>query len=96
MSHTLTLRFRLHDPQLLRVLMKRTGDGTRATVRELAEIAGVHHSFIGKLLAGDQETVSIGVATAISGRIGVDLLILWTPVERAATAARQPIDAVAV
>jgi transcriptional regulator with XRE-family HTH domain len=94
--HTLTLRFRLRNPQLLRELMKHTGDGTRTTVRELADVAGVHHSFIGKLLAGDQETVTIGVAAAISGRIGVDLLILWSPVERADTAARPALEQVAV
>lgn len=86
MPSTLTLRFRLRAPQLLRQLMLHTGDGTRATVRELADVARVHHSFVGKLLAGEQETVTVGVAAAISGRIGVDLLVLWAPVERTVAA----------
>lgn len=82
LSNTLTLRYRLRSPQLLRDLMQHTGDGTRTTTRELAALARVHHSFIGKLLAGEQETVTAEVATSLAARIGVDLLILWSPVER--------------
>jgi hypothetical protein len=82
----------LHDPDLLRRLMRRTGDGTRTTVRELAKLAAVHHSIVGKLVAGDQETTTAEVAAAISGRIGVDLLVLWTPVERTAASAEQPAE----
>lgn len=82
MSSTLTPRFRLRDPKLLRTLMQHTGDGTRTTVRDLADRASVHHSFVGKIIAGEQETVTAEVATAISRRIGVDLLVLWSPEER--------------
>ncbi|NUQ95603.1 MAG: hypothetical protein HOY79_03235 [Streptomyces sp.] len=82
MSNTLTLRYRLRSPRLLRDLMQHTGDGTRTTTRELAALAQVHHSFIGKLLAGEQETVTVDVAVSMAARIGVDLLILWSPVER--------------
>jgi len=89
LSSALTPRFRLRDPGLLRTLMRHTGDGTKTTVRELAECSGVHHSFIGKLIAGEQETVTVDVGAAISRRIGVDLLILWAPVERADGAVRE-------
>lgn len=87
MSQSLTLRFRLRSPQLLQTIRQHTGDGTRATTRELADLAGVHPSFIGKLLKGEQETVAAKVAFAISGRCGVDLLVLWEPVERTTTPA---------
>ncbi|MGW4695212.1 helix-turn-helix domain-containing protein [Kitasatospora cineracea] len=93
-QQTLTLRFRLRSPQLLQTIREHTGDGTRATTRELAELANVHPSFIGKLLKGEQETVTAKVAFAISGRCGVDLLVLWSPVQRTAAAATQ-VEAVA-
>nr|BFD90670.1 hypothetical protein KitaXyl93_20300 [Kitasatospora sp. Xyl93] len=82
MSNTLTVRFQLRSSELLRTLMQHTGDGTRTTTRELAQVAGVHHSFVGKLLIGAQETATAEVAGAIADRIGVDLLILWAPAER--------------
>lgn len=89
-------RFQLHDPELLRTLMRRTGDGTRTTVRDLAKTAGVHSSHVGQLLTGDQKTATAEVASAISGRIGVDLLVLWAPVERTVAAAEQaPAEEVA-
>jgi plasmid maintenance system antidote protein VapI len=69
--------------------MQHTGDGTRTTVRELANCAGVHHSFIGKLVAGEQETVTEDVAKHVAQRIGVDLLVLWVPTQRADTASRR-------
>lgn len=62
--------------------MQNTGDGTRTTVRELAEHAGCYPSHIGELLTGEQETASYEHAAGVCARIGVDLLILWTPVER--------------
>lgn len=86
-------RFQLHDPALLRTLMRRTGDGTRTTVRDLAKVAGVHASHVGELLTGHQKTAAADVAAAISGRIGVDLLVLWSPAERTNSAAEQEIPA---
>lgn len=82
-------RFRLRSPDLLRTLLRHTGDGTRATTREIANLAGVHPSFIGKLLKGEQETVTFEVASAICHRIGVDLLVLWFPDERTASARQE-------
>ncbi|GAA4702320.1 helix-turn-helix domain-containing protein [Streptomyces youssoufiensis] len=79
-------RYRLHNPDLLRTLMRHTGDGSRASVRDLARAAGVHASLIGELLTGRQATARAEDAAAISQRIGVDLLVLWTPAERTAGA----------
>lgn len=79
-------RYRLHDPALLRTLMRRTGDGSRISIRELARTAQCQPSTIGKLLTAEQETVTAESAAAIARRIGVDLLVLWTPVERTAGA----------
>lgn len=62
--------------------MKHTGDGTRTTVRDLADHAGCHYSHIGELLNGGQETATYEHASAVCQRIGVDLLVLWSPVER--------------
>lgn len=67
--------------------MKHTGDGSRATVRDLAKCAGVHPSLISELLRGEQRTASAEVAAAISKRIGTDLLVLWVPDQRTATVA---------
>lgn len=88
------LRYRLHDPELLRTLMRRTGDGSRVSTRTLADAAGVHYSLIGKLVLGEQETTSGDIAAAICGRLGVDLLVLWEPVERTVRARLTPTLAV--
>lgn len=77
-------RMRLRDPDLLRRLMQHTGDGSRATIRDLAASAGVHPSHIGELLTGAQDTASADVAAGVAQRVGVDLLVIWTPAERAA------------
>lgn len=42
---------------LLVLLMERTGDGSRVTVRELADEVGVHPSKIGHLRTGEQKTL---------------------------------------
>lgn len=80
-------RFQLHDPDLMRRLMKRTGDGSSVSIRDLAEVAGVHPSHVGEILSGAQQTARIDVAAAIAARIGVDFFILWVPYERTAQAA---------
>ncbi|MFE6225424.1 helix-turn-helix domain-containing protein [Streptomyces sp. NPDC057854] len=86
-------RYRLAvDPELVRSLMKRTGTGARLTLRDLGEIVGIPHTTIGNVLTGDQESVAAETAQAIAATIGVDLLILWEPVERAAE--MQPATAV--
>lgn len=74
--------YQLVNPDLLRNLMQRTGDGSSVTIRSLAEAVGVHHSTIGHLLQGVQTAVAAGVAQAIADRIGVDLLVLFTPTGR--------------
>lgn len=68
--------------------MKNTGDGTRTSARDLAVHAGCNFSHIGELMTGEQETASYEHAIGICRRIGVDLLILWTPIERADSAVR--------
>lgn len=83
-------RMRLRDPDLLRTLMEATGDGTRATVRDLADAAGTQPSTIGKLLTGERMTVPASTAAGICRRIGVDLLVLWAPAERTLTGAPAP------
>ncbi|MFE5591503.1 helix-turn-helix domain-containing protein [Streptomyces sp. NPDC056549] len=77
-------RYRLYDAQRLRLLMERTGTGSELTLRELADFVGIPHTTIGNVLAGNQETVSGTTAQAIAAAIGVDLLVLWVPVQRAA------------
>ncbi|MER8233534.1 helix-turn-helix transcriptional regulator [Streptomyces sp. NPDC094049] len=77
-------RYRLVNPTLFRMLMQRTGTGAQLTLRDLGDLVGIPHTTIGNVLAGDQESVSSETAQAIATTIGVDLLILWVPVERAA------------
>ncbi|MFG2900924.1 helix-turn-helix domain-containing protein [Streptomyces zaomyceticus] len=74
---------RLVSAELLRTLMQRTGTGKAVTIRQLARHAGVAHGVIGELLTGVRDTVSATAAQRIAQRIGVDLLILFVPSERA-------------
>jgi hypothetical protein len=68
--------------------MKNTGDGTRTSARDLAAHAGCHSSHIGELMTGAQETASYEHASGVCRRIGVDLLVLWSPIERTELAVR--------
>lgn len=72
----------LDDRDLLRRLMQRTGDGKGITVRGLAAAAGCSHATIGKLLTGNQAYVPLATAMGITTRLGVDLLVLFTPTGR--------------
>jgi transcriptional regulator with XRE-family HTH domain len=82
--------YKLVSADLLRTLMQRTGTGAAVSVRKLADKAGVPHGTIGNLLTGDQESVIEPTARRIAGVIGVDVLVLFIPMERAeaATASR--------
>ncbi|MFB6948925.1 helix-turn-helix domain-containing protein [Streptomyces niveus] len=84
-----TRTYRLEDPDLLRRLMQRTGDGRAVSIRGLAEAADVHHSTIGHLLTGQQERASENLAQAIADRVGVDLAILWIQDGRTARSLRR-------
>lgn len=76
-------KYRLVNADLLRTLMQRTGTGEAVTGRRLAREAGIAHGVVGMLLTGARDTVSATVAQAIAQRIGVDLLVLFVPSERA-------------
>lgn len=69
----------LVSADLLRTLMNRCGDGSKLTVRSLADRVGVPIATIGKLLTGTQASVRAEVAQGISDAIGVGVLILFTP-----------------
>ncbi|MFI5755656.1 helix-turn-helix domain-containing protein [Streptomyces sp. NPDC051569] len=88
-GHALSDKYVMANPEVLRLLMRRTGDGRAVSIRALAKAAGVHHSTIGNLLTGEQATVSSDVAKAIAERIGVDLLLLWERDGRAVRSRRQ-------
>jgi transcriptional regulator with XRE-family HTH domain len=75
-------RHRLVNADLLRQLMQRTGTGSRISIRDLADAAGVPHGTIGNLLTGEQYTVPADKAAAIARVIGVDVLILFEPLGR--------------
>ncbi|MFJ1653662.1 helix-turn-helix domain-containing protein [Streptomyces sp. NPDC088337] len=67
----------------LQLLMERTGTGDAVTSRELATRSGVPHGTIGALMSGAQQTVPEEKAKAITAALGVDLLVLFIPMERA-------------
>ncbi|WP_447197003.1 helix-turn-helix domain-containing protein [Streptomyces hebeiensis] len=71
---------------LLVLLMERTGDGSKISIRELAEEVGVHPSKIGHLRTGEQKTAGRAVAVGIANRLGVDELVLWAPIGRTVAA----------
>lgn len=90
------LRYRPVNRQMLRQIMQRTGDGTSASMRDIAAATGVHPSLINEVLSGEQDTVSPDVAAAWAERVGCDLLVLWVPVQRTTSArARRHARAVA-
>ncbi|MFD4259988.1 helix-turn-helix domain-containing protein [Streptomyces sp. NPDC058534] len=70
----------------LKMLMERTGTGGAVTTRELAAAAGVSHGTIGGLMSGTQRAIPEHKAKAIAARLGVDLLVLFIPMERAGRA----------
>jgi transcriptional regulator with XRE-family HTH domain len=70
----------------LKLLMERTGTGEPISSRELAEAAGVAHGTIGGLMSGAQRGVPEPKAKAIAAVLGVDLLVLWVPMERSGRA----------
>jgi transcriptional regulator with XRE-family HTH domain len=70
----------------LKTLMERTGTGESITSRELAAAAGVANGTIGALMSGAQRTVPEDKAKAIAAALGVDLLVLFIPMERAGRA----------
>lgn len=78
----MTLTYSIDAP-LLRTLMRRDGTGARVSVRALADHCGLAVGTIGGLRKGTQRTLNEDAAKLIAERIGVDLLVLFTPQERA-------------
>lgn len=70
------------DAELLERLMKRTKTGAPITGRELAAKAGIASGTISNLLTGVRSRVTGPTVASICDVIGVELLILGTPVER--------------
>lgn len=66
----------------LRLLMERSGDGRKITVRELADAAGVSRSLIGNLLTGKSNQLPYEPAYRSAELCGVDFDVLWVQVGR--------------
>jgi len=75
------------DRELLERLMKRTKTGAEISGRELAAKAGIASGTISNLLTGTRTKVYGSTAASICDAIGVELLILGTPVDRLEPAA---------
>lgn len=90
------LTFRV-DRDLLRTLMRRTGTGARITIRQLAAQTDLAVGTIHALLSGAQQTIAEDKARRIARAIGVDLLVLFVPNERAGSSLpeqdREPVSA---
>lgn len=71
--------YELIDPELLRKLMERTGDGKPVSHRTLAKAAGCSHGTIGWLLDGTYPCVPFDVAHGMTRRLGVGVLVLFAP-----------------
>ena len=74
---------RIYDPALLARLMKRTGTGARMTTRDLAKVAELPHGTVGALVTGTQRFIAREKAQRIATAIGVDLMVIFVPCERA-------------
>lgn len=79
MEIRLIVRYTLRDPGLLRKLMDHPGCGTPYSTRTLAAVIGCHHSLIGRLLNGSQETCDMDIAHSLAEALGVAVLVLFAP-----------------
>jgi Cro/C1-type HTH DNA-binding domain len=79
MEIRLRVRYTLRDPALLSTLMDHPGRGTPYSTRTLAEAVGCHHSQVHRLLTGQQETVDMDLAHALTKALGVAILVLFAP-----------------
>lgn len=70
------------DVELLQRLMKRTKTGAEISGRQLADKAAIATGTISNLTTGVRSKVTGPTAAAICDVIGVELLILCTPVNR--------------
>ncbi|MDT0387881.1 helix-turn-helix domain-containing protein [Streptomyces dubilierae] len=81
------------DRDLLKRLMKRTKTGSEMSIRDLAEAAGIAHGTVGNILSGETSKVYASTAEAISHAIGVELLVLCTPVYRLSVVRQRALTA---
>ena len=70
------------DAELLERLMKRTKTGAEISGRELTAKAGIATGTISNVLTGTRPRLRGSVVAAICDVIGVELLVLGTPVDR--------------
>lgn len=80
---TETPMYMLVSGDLLRTLMQRTGTGGKITVRELAQRGGISVGAVSSLLTGAQQHLPADKAERIASTIGVDVLVLFIPCQRA-------------
>lgn len=73
----------LTSGERLKSFMARTGTGQRISADGLAEAAGISKGTVGALMSDVQRCVGESKAKAIAAALGVDLLVLWIPMERA-------------
>ncbi|MFJ3663118.1 helix-turn-helix domain-containing protein [Streptomyces sp. NPDC090119] len=78
-----TTMYAVESGARLKLLMERTGTGNSISSRALARVAGVAHGTIGALMTGAQKAVPEDKAKTIAAALGVDLLVLFVPMERA-------------
>lgn len=86
----------LVSPDLLVLLMERTGDGRSVSIRDLAETVGCHPSKVDALRNGRRSTATQHEAEAIAKRLGVDVLVLWEHTGRANPVPAEPDHLIAV
>ncbi len=79
MEIRLRVRYKLRDQDLLKKLMEHPGRGVPHSTRTIASAVGCHHSLIGRLLDGTQETCDMDTAHCIAEAVGVAVLVLFVP-----------------
>lgn len=77
------------DADLLERLMKRTKTGAEITGRELCAKAGIASGTISNILTGARRRLEGSTVVSICDVLGVELLVLGTPVERLEPAAER-------
>jgi transcriptional regulator with XRE-family HTH domain len=79
-------RERCSGSEFLRLLMERTGNGDKISIRELANFAGVSHGTIHNLLTGQKEELPHRNAYLLAQRLGVDHDLIWDLIGRSTSA----------
>ena len=66
------------DPYVITHVIEHPARGRRWSLRELADVIGCGHAFLGHLKSGVRDTVSIDLARRLAEAVGCEVSVLFT------------------